>query len=440
MSDGYKDSLLGKIPNDWMVTTIGDVTTKVQDGNYGASYPNNNEFLTEGIPFITSSAISTNKIDFNKLKHISEEKHFELRKAHIKKDDVILTNRGANVGKCAITPSSLEDANIGPQVTLIRCGENYSFKLLHQVIMSKIIQTQIENANSGSAMNFLSLKVTNALLIPLPPLPEQQKIAEILSTVDAKIEVIDQQITETQVLKKGLMQQLLTGKLSVIEKRTLSSAEMKDSPLGEIPKSWEVVKLEEIGDFFKGKGISKSEILKNGQFPCLRYGEIYTIYDTVIYKFQSFINEESANNSIAFKSGDLLFTGSGETAEDIGKCVTYIGSETPYASGDLIIHRPIKGDSIFLSYCMNSSIIRNQTKKMGQGNAVVHIYTKHLSQLIFAFPPFEEQTQIAEILCSVDEKLEVLSEKKNHFQELKQGLMQQLLTGKIRVNNLMAQI
>ena len=71
---------------------------------------------------------------------------------------------------------------------------------------------------------------------------------------------------------------------------------------------------------------------------------------------------------------------------------------------------------------------------MGQGNAVVHIYTKHLSQLTFAFPPVEEQTQIAEILCSIDDKIEVLSEKKTHYQELKQGLMQQLLTGKIRVS------
>lgn len=202
----------------------------------------------------------------------------------------------------------------------------------------------------------------------------------------------------------------------------------KDSPLGKIPESWKVVKLEELGPFFKGKGISKSEILKDGKYPCIRYGEIYTIYDTVVRKFQSFIGQQSAINSNSFKSGDLLFTGSGETAEDIGKCVTYIGNEQPYASGDIIIHRPIKGNSIFLSYTMNSELVRNQTKKLGQGNSVVHIYTKHLSQLTFTYPPLPEQQKIAEILSTVDDKIEIIVQQITETQALKKGLMQRLLT------------
>jgi len=422
MREGYKETSFGSVPNEWKVSKIEEIANV----KGGKRLPKGESLIEEKTnhPYIRVADMFFGGVDLKKILYVPEHVYPSIKSYTIGKDDLFISVAGT-LGIVGEVPRELDGANLTENADkLTNISINKSFLL--QVLLSPIIQNAIQKEQTNNAQPKLALSRIRTFEVPNPPLPEQQKIAEILSTVDAKIEVIDQQITETQALKKGLMQRLLT--------KGIVHTEFKDSPLGEIPKSWEIVKLEEIGDFFKGKGISKSEILKKGLFPCLRYGEIYTIYDTIIYNFQSFINEESANNSIVFKSGDLLFTGSGETAEDIGKCVTYIGSETPYASGDLIIHRPIKGDSRFLSYYMNSSIIRNQTKKMGQGNAVVHIYTKHLSQLTFTFPPVEEQTQIAEILSSVDDKLEVLNEKKTHYQELKQGLMQKLLTGKVRVN------
>ena len=332
--------------------------------------------------------------------------------------DTIMTVR-APVGAIA---KSMHHACIGRGVCSIK-PRNIDNEFLYQFLLS--CESKWKALEQGSTFTAVSGTDIKGLKLQLPPLPEQQKIADILSTVDAKIDVIDQQITETQELKKGLMQRLLT--------KGIGHNEFKDSPLGKIPKSWEVVKLKELGEFYRGKGISKSEILNEGQYPCIRYGEIYTTYETIITEFQSYINQESANKSITFESGDLLFTGSGETIEDIGKCVTYIGEKQAYASGDIIIHRPERGDSTFLSYYMNSPIIRSQTRKMGQGNSVVHIYVKHLSKLKLAMPPLKEQQLIAEILTSFDDKLEVLSKKKSTYKELKQGLMQQLLTGKVRV-------
>ncbi|MFG6685214.1 restriction endonuclease subunit S [Mariniflexile sp. HNIBRBA6329] len=405
--------------NTWKELKIEDLGKVVSGGTPKTNNPN---FWDGDINWVTPTDVTS----LNGKKYIYSTK----RKISIEG----LKNSSANmlpVGTLIVCTRATIGASV---VNKVPISTNQGFKSLitkPEVSSEYMYYWMSNNKNElikqSSGSTFLELSTTSfkSLSVLLPSLPEQQKIADILSTVDAKIEVIDQQISETQELKKGLMQRLLT--------KGIGHTQFKDSPLGKIPVSWEVVKLEQLGDFFKGKGISKAEILENGQYPCIRYGEIYTIYDTVIKKFQSFINEESANNSFQFNSGDLLFTGSGETIEDIGKCVTYIGSQKAFASGDIIIHRPEKGDSRYLSYYMNSQIIRSQTKKMGQGNSVVHIYVKHLSQLVLSFPPIIEQERIAKILGSVDDKLEVLEEKKTHYQELKQGLMQQLLTGNIRV-------
>ena len=396
MKEGYKESALGLIPKSWAVTNIGDVATKVQDGNYGASYPKSNEFLAEGVPFLTSSTISSNIVNFDKLKYISEIKHIELKKAHIKENDVILTNRGANVGKCAITTPSLEDANIGPQVTLIRCKKDYDYNLLHQVIMSSIIQKQIANINSGSAMNFLSLKVTNALQIPFPPLSEQQKIAEILSTVDAKIEIIDQQISETQELKKGLMQQLLT--------KGIGHTEFKDSVLGKIPKSWELVK---IGDVMKLGGGKDYKHLNEGSFPVYGTGGIMTYVDEYLYEGESVgIGRKGTIDKPVFLEGkfwtvDTLF---------------YTHSFTNVIP--------------FFVYVVFQSI---DWRKYSEATGVPSLSRKIIEPIEIPLPSIEEQYKIVDVFQSVWGKLEVLSEKKTTYQEMKQGLMQQLLTGKVRV-------
>jgi type I restriction enzyme S subunit len=92
----------------------------------------------------------------------------------------------------------------------------------------------------------------------------------------------------------------------------------KDTPIGMIPVDWDVVKLGVLGSFAKGKGISKSELSESG-IPCIRYGEIYTVHDTIIKKFHSFIDSEIAKQSYRIKQNDILFAGSGETVEDIGK-------------------------------------------------------------------------------------------------------------------------
>ena len=220
------------------------------------------------------------------------------------------------------------------------------------------------------------------------------------------------------------MQRLLT--------KGIGHTKFKDSPLGDIPEGWEVVKLGSIGDFSKGKGISKSELSATG-IPCIRYGEIYTVHDYVIKKFYSFISHEIAKQSVRIKKNDILFAGSGETVEDIGKAVAFVGVEEVYAGGDTIIFRPTNANSVFLSYCLNSRIVIDQRSRFGQGHSVVHIYARDLSEILIPHPPNTEQNKIAEVFAEVDEKLDILLTKKAEYETLKKGLMMKLLTGEVRV-------
>jgi len=201
--------------------------------------------------------------------------------------------------------------------------------------------------------------------------------------------------------------------------------------LGWIPLDWEVKELGSLGVFLKGKGITKKELVEEGK-ACIRYGEIYTKHHYFIKDFYSFINESTAESSVRIYKNDLLFTGSGETLADIGKCVAFIDNKEAYAGGDIIIFREHSQDTKFLGFLFNQYIVNRQTFKLGQGNAVVHIYSKGIKQLKIPLPPLAEQKKIAKILSiwgTAISKTKALIEKK---QILKKGLMQVLLTGKVR--------
>ena len=164
----------------------------------------------------------------------------------------------------------------------------------------------------------------------------------------------------------------------------------KKPKLGRLPEGWSIKTLGAIGTFSKGKGINKSAIKKVG-LPCIRYAEIYTKYDSYTETFTSFIDESQAANSKSIRTGDLLFAGSGETLEDIGKCIAYLGKTSAFAGGDIIILRPKSEYSQFLGFLLNHDTTNRQTHKLGQGHSVVHIYSSGLKNLKVLLPPLPEQ-------------------------------------------------
>ncbi len=200
----------GKAYPKWEKRKLGEICEKIQDGNYGASYPKSEEFVVTGIPFLTSKALSNDgtiireKIDF-----ITIEKHNELKKAHLKLNDVLFTNRGANVGAIGLVDISISNGNIGPQLTLLRVKPSMVYyNFLFHAMTTNSLKKQIKSQDSGSAMNFFGIGETAKFKLNIPHVEEQKKIADFLSAIDVKIENLSKQINQTQNFKKGLLQQM----------------------------------------------------------------------------------------------------------------------------------------------------------------------------------------------------------------------------------------
>lgn len=420
---------MSNLPKGWKEITLSEVCTKIQDGNYGSFYPKSHEFLESGIPFLTSKAIGSNGILIpSKIDYISPEKHAELKKAHLKLNDILFTNRGANVGAIGIVEENILHGNIGPQLTLLRANEKITPKFLLYSMRSSLVQKQIESNDSGSAMNFFGIKETSKFKLYLPPLEEQKKIADILSTVDKKIVFVEENINATEELKKGLMQKLLT--------EGIGHTEFKDSELGRIPESWEVVTLNKYCNIFMSNVDKKSNSEEEKVLLC-NYMDIYN--NNYITNEISFMEATASSIQIekfSLNVGDIMITKDSETKFDIARSSVVIENLQNVLCGyHLALIKPDKNkfNSIFLTKIFDLDLYRKQLINKANGTTRFGLNVSTIENFLIPFPPLEEQKQIAEILLTIDNKLENLKEKKQSFEELKKGLMQKLLTGEVRV-------
>ena len=188
----------------------------------------------------------------------------------------------------------------------------------------------------------------------------------------------------------------------------------------------------QIGSFLKGRGVSRDQA-SSGTIPCVRYGEIYTTHQDRIAEFGSWISAEVAAEATLLKRGDLLFAGSGETKEEIGKCVAFLDDFPAYAGGDIVILRLREGHPLFLGYALNTPAAVRQKASRGQGDAVVHISASALADVSIRMPDVPEQAAIATTLSDMDLELTALEARLAKTRLLKQGMAQALLTGRIRL-------
>jgi type I restriction enzyme S subunit len=255
------------------------------------------------------------------------------------------------------------------------------------------------------------------IVIPTPPKHEQRAIAAALSDVDALLDALARLLAKKRDLKQAAMQRLLTGQ----------------TRLPDFQGEWPVKRLGELGSFLKGSGVKKDEA-KGGVFPCVRYGEIYTDHNDIVRHFRSWITAEVAQKATRLRQGDLLFAGSGETKEEIGKCVAFVDDCEAYAGGDIVILRPSRDvDASFMGYYLNTKPINMQKASKGQGDAVVHISARALSGLQIRVPMREEQAMIAHVLSDMDAEQATLEARLEKTRALKKAMMQELLTGRIRL-------
>jgi type I restriction enzyme S subunit len=405
------------IPKDWKLVRLSEISELITKGTTPTT--NGYTYLNEGVNFVKVESIHANGSFIPRMfAHVGEDCHNSFKRSQLKSDDILFTIAGA-LGRSTLVTDDILPANTNQAVAIIRL-KNLEYKnYIFHYLRGNYIKNLIDKINVSTAQANLSLGQINQFEIPLPPLTEQQKIAEILSTVDAKIEVIDQQITETQALKKGLMQRLLT--------KGIGHTEFKDSPLGEIPKSWEAVKLEDIVKDFIVPMRDKPKKF-DGDIPWCRIEDFNGIYLEKSKSNQN-VSEQTIKemNLKVYPVGTVLVS----CSANLGKCAI---TKKPLLTNQTFIGLNVK-DSFynkFLYYKMLFSAKKLNT--LSSGTTISYLSRKEFENFEITVPTSRiEQEEISTILFSVDEKLEVLSEKKTHYQELKQGLMQQLLTGKIRV-------
>ena len=199
-----------------------------------------------------------------------------------------------------------------------------------------------------------------------------------------------------------------------------------------LPEGWSIVELGTLGVFLKGSGIRKDEA-QSGEIPAVRYGELYTDHQEILRSHRSFISQAVSKIARPIRHGDILFAGSGETKEEIGKCTGFLGDYEAFAGGDIIIFRPNGSNPRFLAYLLNSRPLAQQKAQRAQGDAVVHIYPDALSALRLPLPPLPEQQAIAAALSDADGVVAGLERVIAKKRLIKQGAMQDLLTARRRL-------
>ena len=272
--------------------------------------------------------------------------------------------------------------------------------------------------------------------LPFPPIEEQKAIAEYLdkknNEIDRFIRNKERLIALLEEQKKEIINQCVTLGLD-------KNVKLKETELGQIPEHWEIRRLGTIGRFSKGGNISRSELTtvdnSIADVSAVLYGDIYTKYDIVADNIVNKISTKTASYSVQLKNGDLLFTGSGETKEDIGKCVLFNSDQKTYAGGDVIIFKQTIFDSHFISYSQNSFMAKYQKYNSAKGEIIVHTYGSKLRDVTMPYPSsIEEQKQIVEFINKEHQVINLAISKAQQeitaIKEYREALITDLVTGK----------
>jgi type I restriction enzyme, S subunit len=411
---GYKQTEAGLIPCDWLVRPVGLMGEVVTGKALAVNAPG------EQRPYLRTKNVFDGRIDIDDVQKMPMT-DVQFRQFMLRNGDVLL-NEGQSlelVGRCALYQDEYpEPCAIQNQLLRFRARQGVS-GVFASHLFRHCQQTGVfaRVALQTTSIAHLGGKRFEQLLLQWPSTEdEQHAIATALSDADALLGGLDRLIAKKHDLKQAAMQQLLTGQMRLPGFR------------GE----WEVKRLGEAGTFLKGSGVKKDEA-NSGDLPCIRYGEIYTHHNDYIRSFNSWISSKVAATATRLRQGDLLFAGSGETKEEIGKCVAFVDDLEAFAGGDIVILRLAGANPMFMGYYCNTAPINAQKASKGQGDAVVHISAAALSSVEVALPPEDEQTAIAAVLSDMDAELTALEARRDKIRDLKQAMMQELLTGRTRL-------
>ena len=416
---GYKMTELGEIPIEWEVKRLEECTNKITDGSHTSPAP----VEISNYKICTVANMKKYKLELENSTNISEEDYIRLIKngCSAERGDVLLSKDGT-VGKTLVYSQSGENIVFLSSIAIIRPQKNILLgEYLNQYLQETKTLERLSNTKTGSAIKRIVLKDIKNIKIIIPKIQEQERIASILSTVDEQIDNVDALIEKNKELKKGLMQTLLT--------KGIGHTKFKKTEIGEIPEEWEVKKIIDIATTTSGGTPSraKKEYYENGIYPWVKTGELYNKY---ISETEEYITEDALKKSSAklVQEGAVIIAMYGAT---IGKLSIAKRSVTTNQACCSIICNDNICYNEYLYYRLDFE--KENIINLGAGGAQPNISQDIIKSYKLAIPSIVEQQRIALILSEIDEKIDEYENKKKKLEELKKGLMQQLLTGMIRV-------
>lgn len=382
---GYKQTEAGLIPEDWHAMKLGDFVC-LQRG-----HDLTDRDRRRGAVPVMGSAGQNGFHDI----------------AVVKGPGVVVGRSGASFGRAHFCKTDFWPHNTALYVTDFRGNDRlFAFFFLRSLDFSR--------HNSGGAQQSLNRNFIAPIPVGIPSLPEQEGIAEALSDADALTESLEQLVTKKRHLKQGAIQDLFTGK-----KR-----------LPGFSGEWAITRLGDLATFHKGKGLPKSALDASGGQLCIHYGELFTRYFETIREIVS--RTDSSENSFRSIANDVLMPTSDVTPNGLAKasCIRMSGV---ILGGDILVIRPM-ADRVFGSFL--SYVIRHAEEQILQlvtGSTVFHLYAADMKKFTLSLPSVAEQQAIVAVLDEQTAEIADLESQLTKIRNIKQGMMHQLLTGRIRL-------
>lgn len=403
-----KQTEIGLIPEDWKVYTVLELIDLLTDydanGSFSSVAENVKSYNYEEYAWYVRSTDLENNSNLSNVKYVDKSSYDFLKKTSLYGGELLFLKRG-DIGNVYLFEMRTEKATLAPNLYLLKLNKVSSSKYLYQYFISEKGQSQLKSKNAGSTLGALYKDDVKSILVPLPPLPEQEAIAEALSNADAWIESLEQLIAKKRLIKQGAMQELLSPKVD-----------------------WEVKKLGEMGNIVIGLTYSPSDVRDFGTL-VLRSSNIQ--HNKLAFENNVFVDMDLPERVIV-KENDLLVCVRNGSKNLIGKCALIDKKTEGQAFGAFMsVVRSDFGEYLyhyFQTYHIQTQIDENLGATINQlTNATLKSFDINLPKSL------TEQTRIATILSDMDAELEALEGQLGKARKVKQGMMQELLTGRVRL-------
>jgi type I restriction enzyme S subunit len=428
----FQDTEIGKIPKEWKVVKLKDIATKIKMG--GTPKRTVKEYWNGEIPFAKIEDITNSGKYLLSTSSTITRLGLENSNAWLVPMNSLLITIYGTLGMVIINKIEVatNQAIVGviPKRELVDVEFLYYWYLYYQPNWIKFVKK--------STQPNLTLEIVANSKLPLPSLAEQKVIAEILSTVDRAIEVVDAGVVRLEGLKKALMRELLTGRIRVREENGKlvfnKETDFQETEIGKIPREWRVKKLGELV-FEIYYGLTAKAVDQPTELRMLRTTDIKDNYrvdwDSLPY-CEITDNRRSNIQKYLLRKNDLVVSRAGTT----GMSILVDKDLNDVIFGSYLIKIKLN-ESVaypkFIHYFMQSSLYWNQLLPKQAGSTLKNISLPILKNILTPLPPINEQKLIPEILSTLDRTIELYHEERIRLERLKRGLMDLLLTGKIRV-------